>query len=326
MGGSYENPNEANTQQANQFLTGQHTAAEVPDFQTWVKNQGIQPRSMGELSNLKRQYDQAVPGMQAAAEAEAARLTEAAGGGYLGQTNRGLQQAQGAFMGSLNNVPNLEGPSQYEPAINAALQGAYGQAGSFRPGAGAEQFMNYAPAFQQIAMGNFSPLTQGLNQQAANQANTGIRNAATRFSGQGALHSGAAQAAMGEAAMRPFADVQNQLGMAQAGLAGNLMNTSLPQFFGGEQFRTQAGMEAANMDLGARMNLAQMGQSAQAANQQAALQRSAMLGDLTNMYGGLYGQGAGMMMGFGDPTYTYRPGVGDYIMQGLGAAGNLIPG
>jgi hypothetical protein len=163
------------------------------------------------------------------------------------------------------------------------------------PNAAYRQFMSQSPGLQAMAMGNYSPLTQMLNAQAADQSQQSIRNTASQFADRGALNSGAAAAAMAEAGARPFSQVQAQLGQQQAGLAGQLMQ----QGFG------QASQESMQ-DIQNRLRAAQ------------ALQQGygQALGQAGNVYGtgaqmqqaGLsaLGQSAGQMSQMGQPERVYQ--------------------
>lgn len=248
-----------------------------------------------------------------------------------------------------------------EQRLNAVMGQAYG-AGQYRPGAGMNDFFGYAGPMMQLAQGNYSPLTQGMNRTAGDQARLGINNAASQFSGRGALHSGAAMGAMGEAAARPFAEVANTLGMQRANLSGQLLNTAMPLGIQDQQFRTSAGLQAAGFGMqGAGMgyrgaelglqgqmanqgmdwNAAQSNQSwqnqiaqgnqnafmmAQQGNQNAGITRMQGLAGLGSSYGSYGAAGMGAMGSLGQSAYTYNPSAWDYAMQGIGALGSLAGG
>lgn len=243
--------------------------------------------------------------------------------------------------------------SQANNITNAALQNAYGN--RYNVGAGFGDFTGNAAAIQQVSMGNFSPLTQGLNQQANRQARLGMDTVAGQLGSRNALFSGAGAAALGEAGMNPFAQVQNTLGMQQAGLAGNLMNQNMglsyndrqygnqagfrmselglqgaDRFLAGNQLGLQAGMANQSMDWNVSNLNTNLAQQAAIANQTAALQaamsnQTAGLQHQANL-GNIYGTTAGVYGNLGQQNLTYNPTQGDRNMQGAAAAGSILSG
>ena len=91
------------------------------------------------------------------------------------------------------------------------------------PGAFMNRFQHEAEGMANLAQGATSPLQQQLNALAAEQSQRGLDMASTEMAGMGALHSGAAQRAMGQAMATPFAEAQAQIGQQQVGLTGQLM-------------------------------------------------------------------------------------------------------
>ena len=138
-------------------------------------------------------------------------------------------------------------------------------------------FMSRAPGTLDFAAGATSPLTEMLNSLAAKEANAGIANAGTQFAGQGALHSGAAARAMGEASANPFAKVASDQQAMQIGLAGNLMGQDLAGAYG---FQNNAMNTYGN------------------------IYNSGMQG-----YGNMAAGQGGMVA----PQYQYKKGFGDYM-------------
>lgn len=126
------------------------------------------------------------------------------------------------------------------------------------PGAYMRRFQQDAEGMASLAQGAVSPMQQRLNALAADQAQQGLDMAATEMSGLGALHSGAAQRAMGQAMATPFAQAQADIGRQQVGLTGQLMQqagqrqdleTQLAHqlFSQGTQQMGQMGMHAGTM-------------------------------------------------------------------------------
>ena len=70
------------------------------------------------------------------------------------------------------------------------------------------------------------PLQQSLSGIANYQANNALNATASNFANQGALGSGAAAQAFGQAIANPFANAQAQLQQGQLGLANSLMGAS----------------------------------------------------------------------------------------------------
>jgi hypothetical protein len=70
------------------------------------------------------------------------------------------------------------------------------------------------------------PLQQTLTGLANYQANNALNSAGSNFANQGALGSGAAAQAFGQAIANPFAQAQAQLQQGQLGLANSLMSAS----------------------------------------------------------------------------------------------------
>lgn len=201
-------------------------------------------------------------------------------------------------MGGSYDQVNKGAGDKYEFADpTGQFQGAVDQAGRLQgvgrgmmnqdPQAFMNQFQQAAPGMSNLAFGATSPLQQGLNAQAADQARRGAEMAGQEFANNGALGSGAAARAMGTAMAQPFADVQNQLGQQQVQLTGNLWNQGLGQF---------GGLQQQQESLGAQL----MGQGLQT-----------------------QGQLAAQMGGSVAPQYEYAKGPWDYTKEGIGAAGSI---
>lgn len=236
--------------------------------------------------------------------------TEKDWNGSYANVNPNTDLSLSTLQSYLNGGANAN-PIQLQDIQNFLAQGTQPVASTFDPAAGFNQFLNQSGGLQQAAMGQYSPLLQGLNAMAADQARQSIANTASQFSGGGALHSGAAAAAMAEAGARPFAEVQNNLGMNMANASAALQQMGLQGALQGNQF-------------GAGLN-AQIGQG----NQNAYLNSA---NTLASMYGanlGLEGQALAGLAGYGDPMMEYQPGIWGNIGSGLSAIApwlNFIPG
>ena len=75
-------------------------------------------------------------------------------------------------------------------------------------------------------LGLSGPLQGSLSDIASYQARNALNTTAQNFANQGALGSGAAAQAFGQAIANPFAQAQSQLQQGQLGLASSLMGTS----------------------------------------------------------------------------------------------------
>lgn len=240
-----------------------------------------------------------------------------------------------------------------DASANYAMQRAYGN--RYNVGAGMGDFVGNSGVLQQIAMGNYSPLTQGLNEQARRQAVSGMNTAASQFSSKGALNSGAARAALAEAAMTPFANVQNLLGMKKADLSGGLMNQNIGLSYNDRQFGNQSGFRAAELglqgvdrllagnQLGLQAGISNQGMDWNAANLNANLEQQAVLAnqaanlkaEMANQnaglsaYGtraGLYGTNANAYTSLGAPALTYNMTQGDRGQATLASVGSVVGG
>jgi hypothetical protein len=99
----------------------------------------------------------------------------------------------------------------------------------------------------QIA-GYSGPLQQTLGDTARYQANNALNAVGSNFANQGALFSGAAGQAMGEALANPFAQAQAQTQQAQLGAAGGAMQQLL-----GSQGQVTSSLLGAQSGLGSSM-------------------------------------------------------------------------
>jgi hypothetical protein len=104
------------------------------------------------------------------------------------------------------------------PQLQNAL---YGQGGAVSGGAMGTFNQNVGNV-----TGMTGPLQQTLSNTAAYQANNALNLAGQNFANQGALGSGAAAQAFGQAIANPFAQAQGQLQQGQLGLANSLMGVS----------------------------------------------------------------------------------------------------
>ena len=132
-------------------------------------------------------------------------------------------------MGNANPVSTITGQTaagQYgllDPTgAGAALQNAlYGAGGSVAGGPMGMFNQNVGNV-----TGMTGPLAQTLAQIAAYQGRNALNLAGQNFANQGALGSGAAAQAFGQAIANPFAQAQAQLQQGQLGLAGQLLGAS----------------------------------------------------------------------------------------------------
>lgn len=172
--------------------------------------------------------------------------------------------------------------------------GREGMVGALDPNAAFDAFLGQSGGLANMAQGATAPLTQQLFGLAEDASQRGMETAAHQFNMQGAGRSGAEQAALGEAAARPFAQTAADIAGQQLGLTGNLWGQALSGAQGLQ--RTGAGLYG-------------------------------------NVYGqGMQGMGqmAGQMGGMMAPQYEYEPtgwekfskGAGD--VMGMGASAKII--
>lgn len=196
---------------------------------------------------------------------------------------------------------------QNEMNFNRNRMGKYaGQVGnvqsSFNPQSYMNQFLGSTEGLANAVSGPNSQLQQSLNAIASRQAAEGVNAQAQNFAGMGALNSGAAMAAMGDAMANPYAQVQAQLQQNQLqgtlGLMGNAMNN----YAQGNQFGAQNALQAGMANQNANMGLAQLyGQG---------------YGNAMNQFGNLGNQFGTIVA----PTYQQKNGWGQDL---LGAAGDV---
>lgn len=149
----------------------------------------------------------------------------------------------GEFMGALDQMGQL---TQF---------GQEGMVGALDPNASMNAFLGQSEGLANIAQGATAPLTQQLFGLSEDAAQRGMETAGQKFGSMGARHSGAAQAAFGEAAARPFAQTAANIAQQQLGLTGNLWNQAL----GGAQALQQTGAGLYGNILGQGMgNIAQL--------------------------------------------------------------------
>lgn len=174
-----------------------------------------------------------------------------------------------------------------------------------------EAFMNRFQADAQgaanVAFGHGSPVQQQLNALAARQSQQGLDMASNEMAGMGALHSGAASRAMGEAMANPFAQVQAQMGQQQLGMFGDFMN----QAAGRQNLEAQLASQLWGQGAGL---MGQLGQSASALEAPVYTERGPSGGLSSILGGGMAGATGGAA--FGTP--------GAIIGGGLGALSGIL--
>lgn len=211
---------------------------------------------------------------------------------YTNPNEANTANAKNAGLNATNYA--MQGMGQAGGQINQLTRQGIGAATGWNPNSGFQSFQGMAPTLQNLVLGSQNGLQGVLDQNAANQARLGVQAAGRNFSAQGGLHSGAAAAAMGEAAANPFAQVQGQLGGQLVNLTGGLWNQGLGQAYQANQF----------------------GQG----NLQSALSNAAGLyGNLYGTNAGLYSSGLQSLTSLGQPDYVQNPNWWDYTMQGIGA-------
>jgi hypothetical protein len=191
--------------------------------------------------------------------------------------------------GNLGNYQQqfLSGMGAYTPTANiAALQGV-------------------SPQIQSIIGQTIQPYGQGLQDVAQQLSSQAVRDVASQYGQQGALHSGAALSAMTRGAALPAAQAYTSLAQMQSGLAGNLLGGSLGQM--GQAYGAQAGL----------FGQAMQGQTALGAPewwQPTYLQGGGGL----NLGGALGGAAAGAGIG------SMIPGIGTGVGAGIGGLIGLL--
>ena len=193
----------------------------------------------------------------------------------------------------------------------SAFQNTGGQFSGYATGAsGLDAFMAYSPQMQEIAFGQTSQMQDSLNQQAADQARLATQTAGAQFANMGAERSGAAYAAMGEAAARPFADVQNQLGMQAQQYNAQLQSQLLGQT-----------TESARLGTNQALQESQFGRSMSSQQQQFDMNYQLALAQQNQQLLGMEQQNQqnafNAIQGLGQPTYVQGQSGMDMINTGV---------
>lgn len=181
----------------------------------------------------------------------------------------------GAFRGQMDQLGTMN-DTAYASMVN-----------SLDPNSSFNAWLNQSGGLANAAQGATAPLTQSLNALAERQAQAGVQNAATQFNNMGAGRSGAANRAMGEAAITPFAQANAQIADRQLGLTQNLWNTNLNNLFGLQNTAASLYGNRANTALGLETQMAQ--------------------------------EMGGMMA----PQYQYQPGTWDRMKEGAQFAADI---
>lgn len=199
-------------------------------------------------------------------------------------------------MSSANPITSISGQSaanQYgyvDPygTTSALYSSIYGANSPLSGGALGLYNANADSIINQIS-GNTGALATTLNQTAARQANQALDSAASNFANMGALNSGAAANAFGEAIASPFANAQAQLQNQQLSAGSNALQSLLG--LSGSNYATGLGAASGLMENTSGLVAPQYMTNPQYASQQQGKQ--SVTGALTGGLGTALGIGGG---------------------------------
>jgi hypothetical protein len=159
-----------------------------------------------------------------------------------------------------------------------------------------------------------------LNAQAADQARLATQNTGQQFANQGAFNSGAAAAAMAEAGARPFAQVQNQLGMQQAQLGGQLQQQLLGTTAQNARQRAGLGVQAGQLDVQRMLANRDAANQMSRFNTQLGYQQAL---DQARLAAQMQQQAFNASQSYGNPQFQQQPSLLDEIGQTAGVVGDI---
>jgi hypothetical protein len=176
---------------------------------------------------------------------------------------------------------------------SSSLQNAlYGTNGALN-GDALSLYKNNADSVMNTLSGLSGPLQKTLSDTATYQANNALNATGSNFANMGALGSGAAAQAFGQAIANPFAQAQAQLQNSQLTTASSALSSLLGASTNAYGNALQAGSSLMNNTSGlvAPTTITNPEYTAQAGKQQAATQ--GLTGGLSTALGGLTGEAAG---------------------------------
>lgn len=252
------------------------------------------------------------------------------GGGWNGSYRNIVDAKDYGFTDYNGNMQGAYDRFMNEANFNQAQMGQYaGQVGNvqsnYDPNAYMNQFLNSTGGLANAVSGQNSQLQQSLNAIASRQAAEGVNAQAQNFAGMGALNSGAAMAAMGDAMAQPFAQVQSQLQQNQLQGTLGLYNNAMGNYAQGNQFGAQNQLQAGMANQNANLGLAGM----YAGNYQ---NNMGQLGGLAGQFGGSvapqyeYQQGKGSKLGAAATGALGGAAAGSALGPWGAAAGGIIGG
>jgi hypothetical protein len=153
------------------------------------------------------------------------------------------------------------------------------------------------------------PLEQSLSGIARYQANNALNTTAQNFANQGALGSGAAAQAFGQAIANPFAQAQSQLQQGQLGLSNSLMGASGNAY--GQALGAAQGLMEHTSGLVAPTTMTNPAYASQQQGKNA----------LTGTLGGAAGTAIGGPIGGAIGSQVGKQASSPQLNQGLGIAG-----
>lgn len=210
------------------------------------------------------------------------------------------------YNGNMQNAYNTMGNAynSYNSQLGNYASNVGSVQSSYNPTSYMNSFLNSTSGLSNAVSGENSALQQSLNALAKKQATADVNTQAQNFAGMGALNSGAAAAAMGEASSNPYAQAQATLQQNQLQGTLGLYNNAMNNYAQGYQTQGAQNLQA------------------QQANQNANLNTMNMYGNLANSalqnYGAL-GSGFGTIVA---PTYASQGGWGANLLSAAGSAAN----
>lgn len=234
--------------------------------------------------------------------------------GTRSQALAGMLQSAGGYDNFLKSL--MSGQSSREQGIADA-------ASSYNPEAANARMMALSPELQGIAQNaaatSLSPYGDSAKSLAAMTTRDAIRDTSSQLGSSGLLNSGAANAAMFEAALRPQQEMQTNLAKMQSDYSQNTFNNLL-------------GLSSNSLNQGYSQQGAQNMSAAQSA-MDSYLQAQGLYGNALGAQGQMYGSLADLtQQQYWQPQYTQGQSTGTSIANGLtgamsGAkAGSSIPG
>jgi hypothetical protein len=183
---------------------------------------------------------------------------------------------------------------QFSDMLSGALKQGNAAAAAYDPTAAWKDFLSASPELMNLISGSTGSVKSALESNLADFTKTAVSEAGSNMSGMGSLYSGALGDIIGKNVGAEAAKSNVELSTLLTNLYGSMGNNLLSLFSSNESNKASLGMQAASLGV----------QGA-------------------GLYSGLMGQSLGIGADLSSPVYEYKPGILDYILQGLGVGGNL---